>query len=750
MGNRLSTGKDTAIEVKAKVTEEIVTKSSTQLYVINNAADHAEVLVIDAGTYQVITTIEVGYFAARLVLNAAGNRLYVASYNKKQLDENGKIFVIDTNSRKVITEIDVDKVPRTLLLSRTRLYVANIGSNTISIIATNILQNIKTIYLWTSPVSLALNLEGTLLYVAGGNTVFVINTVAYQLIMFIGVGPSPKALLLNPAETQLYVACKGSNTVSVINIATYQVVTIDVGPSPRGLILNSAGNRLYVENKGSGEGGSISVIDIDTDTYQVHETMLKYSCPKILAVNSARTQLYVVGYVAGSPGWHFFVIDANTHQVINTICVQVPLLQQAMLPRALVLDATERRFHVINSEGGDIRIIDTVTRQVTMTSKIGKSLRDMVIRKVVREAVTKNSTRLYVINNAEDHAEVLVINADTYELITRVTVGYFAARFVLNSAGTRLYVASYNKKKLNENGKVFVIDTNSYKVISEIDVGKIPRILLLNSGNILYVVNIDSNTISVIDTISLRKITTILVAKFPVRLVLNSAKTLLYVANSNKEASMVSVINTVTNKIIKRIGVNSYPKELLPNSAGTRLYVAHKGGNTVSVIDTDIDYRVIARIAVGPLPRRLFLNSEEDILYVDNKGWGNGGHISVIRADSYASLPSILRQCYSKILAMNSARTRLYAVGYDEIDTRPGWRFFIIDANTQEIINTIFVAVSLQQMVLPRALVLDSAERWFHVVSKGSGDIHTIDITSQMPLTFEIGQSLRDIILRER
>jgi YVTN family beta-propeller protein len=757
MGNRLSTGEHAAIEAKAKVAEETVTKSSTQLYVINNAADHAEVLVVDAGTYQVITTIkvggEVGCFAAQLILNAAGTRLYVASYNKKQLDENGKIFVIDTNNCKVIAEIDVDKVPRTLLLSRTRLYVANMGSNTISIIATSIFQKIRTIHISTSPGSLALNVAGTQLYVAGGNTLFVIDTVAYRLIMLIGVGPSPKALLLNPAETQLYVACKGNNTVYVINTATYQVTTIDVGDSPRSLALNSAETQLYVENKGSGEGGSISVIDIDTntDTYQVHETMLRYGCPKILAINLARTQLYVVGYVAGSPGWHFFVIDANTHQVINTIRVFVSPLQQVMLPRALVLDAAERRFHVINSAGGDIRTIDTVSRQVTMTSEIGKSLRDIVIRKVVKEAVTKNSPRLYVINNAEDHAEVLVINADTYELITRVTVGYFAARFVLNSAGTRLYVASYNRKKLNENGKVFVIDTNSYKVISEIDVGKVPRILLLNSGNILYAVNRDSNTISIIDTSSLRKITTILMAKIPVRLLLNPAKNLLYVANSNKEAGMVSVINTVTNKIIKRIGfVDPYPKELLLNSAGTRLYVAHKGGNTVSVIDTDIDYRVIAKIDVGPLgsfPRRLFLNSTETLLYVENKGCGDRGDIAVIDMGSYAIQSCILEQIYPKILAVNSAKTRLYAVSY--VESRPGWHFFIIDANTKGIIKAIFMAVPLQQTQLPRALVLNSAERWFHVVSKGGGDIHTIDITSQMTLTFEIGQSLRDIIIRE-
>ena len=91
---------------------------------------------------------------------------------------------------------------------------------------------INTVSVGSSPSALAISADGTRLYVAntGSNTVSVINintaTNTYQRIdanpssssMDIGVGSSPSALAIS--GTRLYVANRGGNTVSVIDTAT--------------------------------------------------------------------------------------------------------------------------------------------------------------------------------------------------------------------------------------------------------------------------------------------------------------------------------------------------------------------------------------------------------------------------------------------------------------------------------------------------------------------------------------------------
>jgi YVTN family beta-propeller protein len=178
-----------------------------------------------------------------------------------------------------------------------RMYVANTGSGTVSVINTATGQRIDAnsssssmdIAVGSSPSALAVSADGTRLYVAntGSGTVSVIDTTttAYTRIdanssIFstdISVGSSPSALAVSADGKRLYVANRGSNTVSVVDTSTYKVIDTDtgvagvnsiaVGSSPSALVLN--GTRLYVANRGS---NTVSVIDtttnkvIDTDT----------------------------------------------------------------------------------------------------------------------------------------------------------------------------------------------------------------------------------------------------------------------------------------------------------------------------------------------------------------------------------------------------------------------------------------------------------------------------------------------------
>src|SRR5438128_417826 len=74
-------------------------------------------------------------------------------------------------------------------------------------------------------------------------------------------------LLATPAaqaEPFAYIANNGSNSVSVIDIATNAVTaTVKVGSFPVGVSANPTGSRVYVTNQG---GNSVSVLDTTTNT----------------------------------------------------------------------------------------------------------------------------------------------------------------------------------------------------------------------------------------------------------------------------------------------------------------------------------------------------------------------------------------------------------------------------------------------------------------------------------------------------
>jgi YVTN family beta-propeller protein/VCBS repeat-containing protein len=240
-----------------------------------------------------------------------------------QVDTKAPITVGTTPSAVVISTAPNDY----------RMYVANTGSNTVSVINTSTGQRIDAnsssssmdISVSASPSALALSADGKRLYVAntGSGTVSVINTDTYKVIdtntrsfgtQSISVGSSPSALLLN--GTRLYVANRGSNTVSVIDTTTNAVVdvnpnasgtqSISVGASPNALALR--GTQLYVSNSA---GNSVSVIN--TSTNSVTTTIAVGSQPSGMALG-ADGRLFVANTGSGTVS----VIDTATNTIIDT------------------------------------------------------------------------------------------------------------------------------------------------------------------------------------------------------------------------------------------------------------------------------------------------------------------------------------------------------------------------------------------------------------------------------------------------
>ncbi len=218
--------------------------------------------VIDTGTNNVISTVDVGIAPYGVAVNQDGTKVYVTNTG----DNN--VSIIDTATNQVISAVNVGNAPYGVAVNPagTKVYVANAHSNSVSIIDTSTNQVATTVTVGSGPYGVAVNPAGTKVYVtnSGSNSVSVIDAATNKIITTVGVGWDPLGVAVNPTGTRVYVADNLGHAVSVIDAATNSVITdVKVGWNPLGVAVNPAGTKVYVAN--SHVVGSVSVIDAATN-----------------------------------------------------------------------------------------------------------------------------------------------------------------------------------------------------------------------------------------------------------------------------------------------------------------------------------------------------------------------------------------------------------------------------------------------------------------------------------------------------
>ena len=143
-----------------------------------------------------------------------------------------------------------------------------------------------TIIVGENPQGVALSADGTRAYVtnSGSNSVSVIDVATNTVIHTIeDVGNYPAGVVSGSGK--VYVSNLFDNTVSVIDTTTNTVTaTVGVGDTSQGIALSADGTRLYVANT---DGDTVSVIDTATNT--VTATIDAGAAPQHVAVNADGT-----------------------------------------------------------------------------------------------------------------------------------------------------------------------------------------------------------------------------------------------------------------------------------------------------------------------------------------------------------------------------------------------------------------------------------------------------------------------------
>ncbi len=267
---------------------------------------------------------------------------------------------------------------------------------------------------------------------------------AVVLVLILGLFTAASAHNICPVKSYAYITNAGSNTVSVIDTATKQVISTipDVGSYPFGVAVTHDGKKVYVTNKGY---NTVSVIDTASNT--VIDTL---------------TSIYGTNGVAVTPDGKKVYVTGDAVAVFDTSTKNVAYVDLGADPVGVVVTPDGRKVYVANRGRNTVSVIDTATNTILTSIPVGVHPYGV--------AVTPDGKKVYVTNFDSEPSTVSVISTSTNKVITTVPVlvsggAHNPTGVAVSPDGKKVYVAGYNTENVS------VIDTSTNKATATVYVG---------------------------------------------------------------------------------------------------------------------------------------------------------------------------------------------------------------------------------------------------------------------------------------
>jgi YVTN family beta-propeller protein len=306
-----------------------------------------------------------------------------------------------------------------------------------------------------------------------------------------------------------------------------------------------------------------------------------------------------VMYVQNSNSNSISIVDLSTNAVLRNITVDGT-------PHNIKLSEDQLTLYVLTSDrdSGNIFMLNTTSNELMYEIPTEVSVQDIAIFNGTMYASDVNGGKILVMN----------LNGT---LIDEIDVGSRPQYMEVRPDGHVLYVTRLG-------GPISVVDLEQKIVIKEIDSGGMPhRLSFTNGGEVLFVVNTESDTLSVIDSYKHEVIRTIPVGDSPAYVALNPDETLAYV--TNMESNRVSIVDA--NKVINEISVGNGPYGIAFSADGGDLaYVSNTKENNVSVINT-ASSNVIATISSGGIGPHQMVVIKPDVEIVRTEDNNNNSSV---------------------------------------------------------------------------------------------------------------------------
>jgi YVTN family beta-propeller protein len=297
-----------------------------------------------------------------------------------------------------------------------------------------------------------------------------------------------------PAHSRVYVANESSNSVTVIDGDSFQVVgTVDArNHATHDLAVSRDGRWLFATNLASGRLSAIN-----TKAMETVASIATGDRAHVVTLTNDNRQAWVANIGENT----ISVVDTTTFRILGTIGV-------GKGPTGLTFSRDGRFAYVSNQGDRTVEVIDTASHRVLKAIPVGTNPHFLVLGP---------DGRIWGTNTGG--TDIYVIDPATQDKIASINVGPAPQQIAFGFKGLQGPNAYVTVAGLN---RVVVLsaDPSNLRILEQIDVGQRPNGISGNrEGTRLFVVHEVSNDLKVVDTGSSAVLATVPVGRKPIRVV---------------------------------------------------------------------------------------------------------------------------------------------------------------------------------------------------------------------------------------
>jgi YVTN family beta-propeller protein len=413
----------------------------------------------------------------------------------------------------------------------------------------------------------------------------------------VAVGSQPSAVAVNTGTGVAVVANRGSNNISLIDLATNTVInTIAVGTSPTGVAVDNVRNLAVVANNGN---DTISVVNLATGTVVAtitsptpsgSTTPLK---PFAVGVNPVTG----LALVANQSTNQATIIDLSDNSVRGTVEISTGANPSVAIEPRL-------NWAVVTPGGaGTLSIVDLGRRSVVVTATVGATMRGV--------AVSPETEKALMVDPASTAVSIMSVLDQTISQLS-LDLGQVAA--AINPFTDVGVTVDPNLDRAS------IIDLRVPSRLATIPVGTDPRAVAIDPGtNVAVVANEGSNNVSILSLGPIRPLHVLQIGP-AATLTSSSDLTVSVIGSGFTAASQVRLDETpvATTFVSTRRLTATVPAALLAAPRRFALDVVDAAGPS-----NVMDFVVVQVVAVGTAPRAVAYDVERNVTLVANAGSNN-------------------------------------------------------------------------------------------------------------------------------
>jgi YVTN family beta-propeller protein len=245
----------------------VLSDDKKRLYVSLPAVN--KVAVIDTNSWKVLSNIDAGVKPTRLALQNDNRYLWVSNEGQ----QNSGVTVIDTLLSKVAATIKTGSGPHEITFTQndSAAFVTNKADGTVSVIDVRKLAVVKNISVGALPVSVAFSPLSRTLYVAneGDGTIVAVDGSRFEIAARIKAEPGLRSIRIEPDNRYGFAVNSAKNTVYIFDVASNRVMhVVPVGPAPDQITFTR--QFAYVRTSGSEFVDMIKLADLGKEAAVTH------------------------------------------------------------------------------------------------------------------------------------------------------------------------------------------------------------------------------------------------------------------------------------------------------------------------------------------------------------------------------------------------------------------------------------------------------------------------------------------------